>query len=157
VDVLRWQFDLTWRLFDLHLSLLTPDDFLWEPAANCWTVRRRAGAWVPDWAEPEPDPLPVPAIAWLTWHIGWWWTVTIERLRGRTPPHRAEVAWPGPGAPTIDWLRGLRSAWLDVLDGLTADDAETAAWVNAELMKNVAEIGQLRILRASCNPSTAAT
>jgi hypothetical protein len=27
--------------------------------------------WQFDWAETEPDPVPVPTIGWLTWHIMW--------------------------------------------------------------------------------------
>lgn len=48
---LLWQFDLTWALADLHLTALVEDDFLWEPAALCWTVRPdTAGVWRADWA-----------------------------------------------------------------------------------------------------------
>ncbi|SCL48962.1 DinB superfamily protein [Micromonospora citrea] len=165
--LLRWQFDLTWALFEHHLERLEPADFLWEPAEHCWTVRRDAnGDLVPDWADTEPDPVPVPTIAWLTWHIGWWWTVAVDHLRGRTVRQRTDVAWPGAGGPTVAWLRGLRTEWLDVLDGLTDADLDRTApfpwqddsghtvthmvaWANAELMKNVAEIGQLRLLRAA--------
>jgi hypothetical protein len=63
-------------------------------------------------------------------------------------------------------LRGLRENWLAVLDRLTDADldatapfpwpedsertvAHMVAWVNSELMKNAAEIGQLRLLRAA--------
>jgi hypothetical protein len=68
--------------------------------------------------------------------------------------------------PTIEWLRGLRKDWLAVLDRLTDADLDVTApfpwqnnpertvahmvgWVNSELMKNAAEIGQLRLLRAA--------
>lgn len=164
-DLLRWQFDLTWSLFEYHLQRLEPADFRWEPAAYCWTVRPdAAGRWVPDWAEVEPDPVPVPTIAWLTWHIGWWWSVTLDQLRGRTPRDRTDVHWPGDGDPTVAWLRDLRTEWsaaLARLDDADLDDvapfpwrndpdhtiAHMIAWVNAELMKNAAEIGQLRMLR----------
>ncbi|MFD5696684.1 hypothetical protein [Streptomyces lasiicapitis] len=88
--LLRWQFELTWSLFEYHLERLEDDDHLWEPAARTWTLRRGdGGEWTPDWADTEPDPVPVPTVA------------------------------------------------------------HTAAWVNAELMKNAAEIGQLRLLRAA--------
>lgn len=165
--LLRWQFDLTWSLFDYHLERLEPDDFLWEPAALCWTVRRDAGGvWVPDWADSEPDPVPVPTIGWLSWHIGWWWSVAIDHLRGRTPRERTDITWPGTGEAAIAWLRGLRQDWLQELARLTDADldaaapfpwpsdsghtlAHMAAWVNAELMKNATEIGQLRLLRAA--------
>ncbi|MEG8276199.1 DinB family protein [Streptomyces sp. AHA2] len=166
-QLLRRQFEVTWSLFEYHLERLEPQDFLWEPAAHCWTVRRSAdGTWTPDWADTEPDPVPVPTIAWVSWHIGWWWSVAVEHASGRTPPGRADVVWPGEGLPTIEWLRGLRTRWLDVLDTLTdarldatapfpwpSDPrytvADMAAWVNTELTKNVSEIGQLRLLRAA--------
>ncbi|MFI7537105.1 DinB family protein [Streptosporangium sp. NPDC049376] len=166
-DLLRWQFDLTWSLFDYHLERLRPDDFLWEPAPLCWTVRRDAtGAWLPDWAETEPDPIPVPTIGWVSWHIGWWWSVTIDHAQGRAPRDRTEVTWPGDGTSAVGWLRGLRTTWLTVLDGLTDADldapapfpwpqdsehtvAHMIAWVNSELMKNASEIGQLRMVRAA--------
>ncbi|APU14923.1 MULTISPECIES: DinB family protein [Actinoalloteichus] len=166
-ELLRWQFDLTWALTEFHLAQLTPADFGWEPGRPCWTMRPDAdGGWVADFAEVEPDPVPVPTIAWLTWHVGWWWSVTIDHAQGRTPRDRTEIAWPGPGAPTIDWLRGLRDEWAVVSDRLTDADldapapfpwrdspeltvAHMLAWVNTELTKNVAEIGQLRLLRAA--------
>ncbi|MFJ1910790.1 DinB family protein [Streptomyces sp. NPDC088147] len=166
-ELLRRQFDLTWQLFDYHLERLEPADFLWEPTSHCWTVRQGAdGTWVPDWAETEPDPVPVPTIGWLSWHIGWWWSVTVDHARGRTPREREDVRWPGDGEAAIAWLRALRAEWLAVLDRLTDTGldatapfpwqndpghtvADMAGWVNSELMKNVAEIGQLRLLRAA--------
>lgn len=166
-DLLRRQFDLTWALFEYHLDRLEPEDFLWEPASHCWTVRRTAdGTWVPDWADTEPDPVPVPTIAWLSWHIGWWWGTTLDHTESRPPRARTDVTWPGPGKPTVEWLRDHRTAWLTALAGLTDPDlsatapfpwqndpehtvADMLAWANAELMKNAAEIGQLRLLRAA--------
>ncbi|MFF5180720.1 DinB family protein [Micromonospora sp. NPDC000316] len=163
-DVLQWQFDLTWSLFEYHLERLESADFLWEPAAHCWTVRPTDdGRSMPDWADAEPDPVPVPTIGWITWHIGWWWTVALDHVQGRPPRERTEIAWPG-GDKAVAWLRDLRTEWLEVLarlddadlDGTApfpwqGDPAHTVAhmlaWVNAELMKNAAEIGQLRLMR----------
>ncbi|MEU2539751.1 DinB family protein [Streptomyces iakyrus] len=163
----RWQFEFTWSLFEYHLERLEPEDFLWEPAELCWTMRRGPdGTWVPDWADTEPDPVPVPTLGWVSWHIGWWWSVTLDHVQGRPPRDRADVVWPGEGAPTVEWLRGLRTQWLKVLDDLTDEDLDATApfpwpndpghtvehmvaWVNAELMKNVSEIGQLRLLRTA--------
>jgi len=166
VTLLRHQFDLTWGLFEYHLDRLTPDDFLWEPAPVSWTVRPAAdGTWLPDWADTEPDPVPVPTVGWLTWHIGWWWSVALDHIQGRPPRDRTDLTWPGDGPAAVTWLRSLRASWLTALDDLDPTHlAATApfpwpndpqytvsdmiAWVNAELMKNVAEIGQLRLLRA---------
>ncbi|MFF5883671.1 DinB family protein [Streptomyces sp. NPDC014603] len=167
LELLRGQFDLTWSLFEYHLERLEPEDFLWKPTAHCWTLHPTAdGTWEPDFAETEPDPVPAPTIAWVSWHVGWWWSVALDHLQGREPRERTTVVWPGAGAPTVDWLRSLRTEWLTALDRLTEADldatapfpwpsdpahtvADMLAWANAELMKNVAEIGQLRLLRAS--------
>ncbi|CAL9488371.1 DinB family protein [Streptomyces sp. enrichment culture] len=169
-DLLAKQFELTWSLFEYHLERLEPEDFLWEPATPCWTLHRTAdGTWVPDWAETEPDPVPVPTVAWLTWHLGWWWSVALDHLDGRPPRERTDIGWPGEGTPTVEWLRSLRTEWLTALDRLTDADldatapfpwpddpahsvADMLAWANAELMKNVAEIGQLRLLHAVSRP-----
>src|ERR1041384_7117115 len=157
-DLLRWQFELTWSLFEHHLELLDPADLLWEPQTPAvFTMRHNGTGWDRDWPTPEQEPTGVATAAWLTWHIGWWWTAAVDHVRGDEP---REVVWPGPEL-AVEWLRGLRAQWLDVL--ATADleattgfpwpagtmsRAHTLAWVNAELMKNVAEIGQLRRLAA---------
>ncbi|GAB3577475.1 hypothetical protein GCM10027445_43110 [Amycolatopsis endophytica] len=101
----------------------------------------------------------MPTIAWVTWHVGWWWSTALDHARCRAPRHREEVGWPG-DENAIRWLRELRDEWVEVLDGLPDPGAPAAfpwpadagltvehqaAWVNAELMKNV---GQLRLLRA---------
>ncbi|MFE6924729.1 DinB family protein [Nocardia sp. NPDC057663] len=165
-ELVRWQFDLVWSLFEYHLEQLSPADFLWEPAALCWTMREDgSGGWVADWADTEPDPIPVPTIGWLSWHIGWWWSVALDHVRHQPPRERTDIAWPGPGSPTVEWLRQLRADWVELVD--TLDDAaldsgsaypwpadagltiaHLVSWVDAELMKNVAEIGQLRLQRA---------
>lgn len=166
LDLVRSQFDLSWALVDFHLERLTAPDHLWEPAAHCWTVRPGAdGTWQPDWQVPEPDPPPVPTIAWLTWHVGWCWSVTIDHAYGRAPRDRSEIAWPGDGSAAVAWLRGLCGDWRAVLEQLTDAELDVRApfpwqdcehtvahmlgWVNAELMKSGAEIGQLRMLRAA--------
>lgn len=166
-DLFRWQFDLTWSLLEYHLDRLDDDDCLWPPADRCWTVRPAGdGRWVPDWEEPEPDPPPATSIGWLTWHLGWWWTSAVAAVTGAPIPPRTDVYWPGDAERTVAWLRGLRDEWVAAVAGLTKSDlaaqasfpwadrsdrsvGHTVGWVNAELMKNTAEIGQTRLLRAA--------
>ncbi|MEU9337720.1 DinB family protein [Streptomyces sp. NPDC048290] len=167
-ELLRGQSELAWSLLAYHLDRLAPGDLLWEPAPLCWTLRQdAAGHWVPDWADTEPDPVPVPTLGWVSWHLGWWLGTATDHLHGRTPRERTGVRWPGddPAAVT-GWLGALRDDWLDGLDRLTDDALDrpcafpwgegtdrtlghTVAWANAELMKNIAEIGQLRLLRTA--------
>ncbi len=169
LPVLRTQLQLVWSLFAYSLEPLTDEECHWSPVADERTaaVRRNAsGVWIADWSGVEEEPYPVATIAWLTWHVGWWRTTTIAHLTGAPVPDRVEVTWPGSADATRAWLSSLHSAWQRVLDDLTASDldavapfpwasrpdrtvANTVAWVNAELMKNVAETGQLRTLRTA--------
>ncbi len=161
------QFDLVWSLATLHLDALDEDDFLWRSADLSWTVHLDdAGVWRPDWAEVEPDPTPVPTIAWLTWHLDWWWSTAVNDLQGRPHCPREDVVWPGAGAAAVARLHLLARVWRQLIIGLTDDDLQrttsfpwsadlgrvvidTVLWVNVELMKNIAEIGQLRLIRAA--------
>src|SRR5215475_2058431 len=169
IPVMRTQLHLVWSLLEHGLRGLTDEDCHWSPVANERTaaVRRDAsGAWVADWSGLESEPYPVATIAWLTWHIGWWWTTILAHLAASPVPERVHVVWPGGADAATVWLTDLHSQWLMLLDTLTDDDlakvapfpwqsrpdrtvADAVAWVNAELMKNAAEIGQLRILRTA--------
>lgn len=161
--VLTRQFDMVWALAEIHLDGLTDQDLWFEPSDTVWTVRRTAdGRWRPDWADVEPDPIPVPTIAWLTWHISWWWSVALDHANGATPRDRADIFWAGRAPSAVAQLRQMRTEWRAVLGSdlrrrcsypwgpqAARTLADTAAWVNFELTKNIAEIGQLRLIRAS--------
>lgn len=168
IEEARRQFELAWALTDLHLGALAEADFPWEPAASCWTVRRDVyGRWRADFADVEPDPVPVPVptIAWLTWHIDFWWSATIAALQDRPSPGPTEISWPGDGAGAVLRIRTLADQWRNLLADTTIDHmaaparfpwnpnegrtvGDTVLWTTVELTKNVAEIGQLRLLRA---------
>ena len=96
IDELSWQFDLAWALADLHLAALSEDDFLWEPAPLCWTVRPdAAGVWRPDFADIEPDPDPgadhrVAHLAHRSVVVG-----RIDHLTGAAPRERTDVTMAG--------------------------------------------------------------
>lgn len=176
LSVVRWQFDLTWRLASqFHLPHLDDRVCLWSPAPGAFTVRRDAeGAWRADWDEENPDrPSPV-TIGWLTWHVLWWWGELLTRARGQQPRPREEVLWPGSAAGVRAELQRLSREWEQLLVEQTEADLErpfafpwseprpfvfAAAWANSELMKNVAEVGVIRhqYLAHHCGPDLAAS
>lgn len=165
IDALQRQFELAWALAELHLSALTDDDFLWEPTDPVWTMHRDASVrWYPDWAETEPDPIPVPTIGWISWHIIYWWTAALDELAGRRARPPSESIWPGP-ADSVRAIRTLCERWRQMLGALSPADldapcafpwgpgagrsvADTVLWLNVELTKNGSEIGLLRMMRA---------
>lgn len=62
-----------------RLEGLTDEEYAWEPAPGCWSVRPRAevrselangrGAMVWEYDFPEPDPVPVTTVAWRLAHL----------------------------------------------------------------------------------------
>lgn len=167
IDAIRRQFELGWALTELHLSALLEADFHWEPAELCWTVRPDTdGRWRADFADIEPDPVPVPTIAWLTWHIDYWWGATLASMHALPRRAPTEVLWPGNGPAAVARLHTLAAQWRELLATISIERlaepasfpwgtaegrtiADAALWVNVELTKNAAEIGQLRLLRAA--------
>lgn len=165
IDAVRRQFELSWALAELHLDKLDEADFLWRPAENCWTVHPDGrGVWHADFAEVEPDPVPVPTIAWLTWHVDFWWSAAIDAATGAPVRAPSEVTWAGDGAAAVTRVRTLAARWRSLLDDMTDENmsaaasfpwgadagrtvADTVLWVTVELTKNAAEIGALRLLR----------
>jgi hypothetical protein len=70
VQLLLHQMDGVYARLRERLAGLTDDEYFWEPAPGCWTIHRdESGAWVADYAEPDPDPAPVTTIGWRLVHV----------------------------------------------------------------------------------------
>jgi DinB superfamily len=161
---LPWQFDVAWRLALFHLDGLTTAECLWRPAPKGPHVRQDAdGRWRADWPEQQSYDLGPPSIAWITWHIGYWWSMVLDHSFGKGSLARENVRWPGSAEATRDWIQQLANEWLGHLKSgsLDLESAErtrwpfqgrpfrdVVAWANIELMKNAAELGYARFLYA---------
>lgn len=71
-----WKNDLVdlaetaWNRLWSRLDGLTDDEYFWEPAPLCWSVRLTAdGLYVADWGVPMSVPAPLTTIAWRLGHI----------------------------------------------------------------------------------------
>jgi hypothetical protein len=159
--VLRRQHATAWALLEFHLSDLEPDQMLWRPGERGAHVHHLDGVWQADWPEIDTYDAGPASIAWLTWHIGFWWSMVLDHSFGNATLRRADVAWPGPdGAQS--WLDTLHQGWIAATDGVDDETlldttrvrwpmtnrpfADLFAWLNIELMKNAAEIGYARFL-----------
>ena len=120
VDQLDWLWQHQLRP---RLDGLTDDEYLWEPAAGAWSVRRRGDATtsmavgrgdvVVDFEHPAPDPPPVTTIAWRMGHVA------IGVLGARAANHFGEG---GVDYGTTDWP-------LSAAGGVALLDEHYAAWV----------------------------
>lgn len=130
---------LTWH-WDHHLRPklggLTDDEYLWEPAPGCWSLRPRNEATTPwaagggdlvlDFDFPEPVPAPVTTIAWRLSHL----IVGIFGARnaahfGDTPvdyPTAYQTAiYPGDAAEALATLDEGYTTWVRGVSGFDAD------------------------------------
>lgn len=129
----------------------------WEPSPDCITVRQVDGRLVADWPDESAEVLPETTVAWLLWHIEWWWSNTLVVCHGGSPVAPADHDWSG----SVNRIQALRDEWAGLLEttdpetvvvGLMPDPTplwEVAGWVNFELTKNVSEIGQMLTRRAN--------
>jgi hypothetical protein len=159
------QFATAWKLTNFHLDGLATEECLWRPARVGLHVHRvRDGSWRADWPDHEGYDLGPPSIAWLTWHVGFWWSMVLNHSFGDGTRSHEDVLWPGSADAVREWLGRLQAEWRVVLDLITDDDlrstqrtrwpfqdrpfGDVVAWVNVELTKNAAEIGYARFLYA---------
>lgn len=118
------QLDFHWRTqLRPRLDGLTDDEYFDEPVPGCWNVRRRdtsrapvkggSGAFVIEFAMPEPEPAPVTTIAWRLGHL------IVGVLGARVASHF--------GGPPVDYLT---FDYAGTADGALAQvDAAYAGWV----------------------------
>ena len=73
MDVKRELVDLSnqvWQRTRERIDGLSDDEYFWEAAPGCWTIRQRDdGTWMADWPLPRPEPEPFTTIAWRLWHL----------------------------------------------------------------------------------------
>src|SRR5437868_14547025 len=122
-DYLIHQFDTAWKLSAFHLEALTSAACLWRPAPNGPHVQQLPdGLWQADWPDNEGYDAGPPSIAWITWHIGFWWSMVLDHSFGGGTLARENVMWPGDASELRAWLFGLHARWRAELETMTDDE-----------------------------------
>lgn len=164
-DYLIRQLDIAWALTSYHLEGLTTEECTWRPAHVGLHVQQRPdGTWQADWPDREGYDIGPPSIAWLTWHLGFWWSMVLDHSFGDGTLSRENVTWPGNAEDVRAWIGRLQGQWRAAIEQLTDDElratqrtrwpfqdrpfGDVIAWANVELTKNAAEIGFARFLHA---------
>jgi hypothetical protein len=155
-----------------RLAGLTDDEYLWEPVANCWSIRRRDGVAAVDHTDPAPEPAPVTTIAWRMVHVASMLrehglrAVAFERGPAR---HRPPSEIPLTASDALDSFARAVETWkhdiaavpearlgepLGPEAGPFADDvvASFIEHIHDEFIHHTAEIGLLRDLYANRPP-----
>lgn len=169
-NLLEFQFEISWQLLEIHLTELDDSECLWRPSSRGLHVVNNSGTWEADWPDSEAYDIGPSSIAWITWHIIFWWSMVFDYSIGDGILEHEDVYWPGDMVNVRKKIIQLRDEWRTVLktlpeEGLISCERtkwpfedkpfyELAAWLNIELMKNAAEIGYCRFLYASQNTSS---
>lgn len=157
-----------------RLGGLTDDEYFWEPAPGCWSVRERSASTAPrtagsgdyvwEFAYPAPDPPPVTTIAWRLGHMitGVFGERNASHFGG--PPvdmHTFEYA--GSASAALAQLDEAYEFWIKAVRGLGPDGlarpcgpaegpfaeyplADLILHINREALHHGAEIALLRDL-----------
>lgn len=161
-DALLRQFDIAWALAEYHLNGLGSEECLWRPAAKGLHIHLRDAVWVADWPEQEGYEIGPSSIAWITWHMVFWWSSVIDHSFGPAKLTRDDVPWPGSAEAVKARIVELQADWRKRLDALDDGElrsaqrtrwpfqnrpfADVVGWLNIELTKNAAELGYVRFL-----------
>jgi hypothetical protein len=159
--------------FRPRLDGLTDDEYLWEPVAGCWTVRRGDdGRHRADGPWPEPGaPPPVTTIAWrlahiaVNFHTRWstFFDDTVPADAGMFDPRHVPANLPATATGAREFLDDAYHRWHTAIAALDADGlarplgkrgeyfaadpmAALIVHVNRETMHHGGEIGVLRDL-----------
>lgn len=164
-NTLNFQFDMSWQLLEIHLKDLGDDECLWRHSTKGLHVINKLGIWHADWPDSEDYDMGPSSIAWLTWHIIFWWSMVFDYSFGNRLLTRENVHWPGNMILVRGKIEQFRDDWRNILATMSDEELlsceqtrwpfenrpfyELVAWLNLELMKNVSEIGYGRFLYAS--------
>ena len=169
-DVLKVQLRHAWLNARRVLENVTEDEYFWEPASPCWSVRRRgssvhgwgSGEFVCEDAWPPPEPLPIPTIAWRVIHLAAWTDVYRHWAFTDTRPGISDFDVPGDASAGLAWLYRAQDDFIDAVDGLSDEsvfEPRPAHWGESvpvlnlvttmltEHVHHIAEVGVLRDLR----------
>ncbi len=163
--IMNFQFEISWTLLEYHLGGIKDEECFWRPGQMGPHVYFKSGVWQADWPDSESYDIGPASIAWLTWHIIFWWSMALDYAFGNGKQTREEIIWPGSIAAAKEEILSLSARWKSEVDALPDRELfscvrtrwpfadrpfyELAAWLNLELMKNASEIGYCRFLYAS--------
>jgi hypothetical protein len=125
------QMDEVYARLRRRLEGLTDEEYRWQPVPGCWTVHPDpSGAWVADYAEPDPDPPPFTTIAWRLVHLADCKVMYHEWAFGPRELSFPDLAAPPTAAGALARLeqgqRSLRAALEELDDG----ELDAPCWTN---------------------------
>lgn len=162
-----FQLEMCWQLYLYHTESLQDEEALWSFSPTGLKVTKKDDEWCADWPDSESYDIGQPGIAWLMWHIIYWWSTALDYNFGDGSLKKEDILWPGSIEKAKIQINQLHDKWVSKINELSEADfkskqyshwpfddrsfADIALWLNRELMKNAAKIGYGRFLNAKCS------
>ncbi|GAA3008981.1 DinB family protein [Tetragenococcus solitarius] len=166
LDNIKFQFDISKKLLEYHLSSLSQEEYLWR-SPNCGLyIQERNGKWYADFPKKETYDIGTPSIAWTLWHITFWWEMVFNHSFGDGTLTKEQInVYKDVESVKLN-IYSLVERWQKTLSNLAEEELyskyyskfpfnnevefhKLASWLNLELMKNASEIGYVRFEYAS--------
>ncbi len=165
-ESILFQLDMCWQLYLYHTDNLNETEALWAFNSTGLQIHKEEEGWGVDWPETESYEMGPSSIAWIMWHIIYWWSTALNSNFEDGTLKKENIPWPGSVEKAKEIIKLLHDQWVSKLNNLSDADfqskqyakwplsdrnfLDTALWLNGELMKNTAEIGYGRFLYATC-------
>lgn len=160
-----FQLDIAWQLFEYHCHNLGEEEAMWCKMPDGLQIRKKDEKWVADWPDTEVYTIGPSSIAWIMWHIIFWWKNVLSASKENVIIKKEDIAWPGSVKLAIDEIKKCHREWIAFVESLSEEELcsdrmckwpfegqnmySLILWLNVEFMKNVAEIGSARFLYAT--------
>lgn len=89
------QLNIVWQLFEYHCNGLDEKEALWCKSPAGLQIRKMNHTWAVDWPDTENYSIGPSSIAWILWHIIYWWTAALTASKENRIIEKEEIKWPG--------------------------------------------------------------
>jgi hypothetical protein len=129
---------------EVPVAGLTDEEYLWEPAPGCWSVRRRTSGPGPratlltgdrtgDWGRdatppPHPEPAPFTTIAWRLSHLIEMFELRTDHTAGSRTRTRDDVRVHGDATSAVTAFTAASAAWRAMLTTVSDTDLDTVGY-----------------------------
>lgn len=112
-ECLLKQFDISWQLLNYHLKDLSIEECLWQPTEKgFFLIKVDDNNYKGSFPVSESYNIGAPNIAWLTWHIDYWWSMVINHTFGNATLDADMIEW-NPSIPDIQRkFYELKNNWV---------------------------------------------
>src|SRR5690554_2542380 len=106
-----FQMDMCWQLYLYHITNLGEQEAHWSIDPQGLQVRKKDDEWCIDWPESESYEMGPASIAWIMWHIIYWWSMALNWNFGSKTLKKEDVPSPGSIEKAKATLESLHEQW----------------------------------------------